>query len=242
MTGSYTREYCRHLLTFDAEVRRIRGQRIAADPNRVFSWLDDLPSRVIKEGQLTESQRKADLLRFSRCERHPQKTLQAAHRLFEAGSSIAEVTLHDFGGGNFAGICNGGGCNDKSGGFGRGLLEGNGVAGEGDGRIGEGGIGETEAERKQCGVGSVDVAGDEAGFGAGGLGEVGVVGGTAGGHLVVVEGLLAFCLGEAHGEFAGWGDVSIEDAGERVAGFVSGKRGFADGLRFRGAAGAPNWF
>src|SRR5580693_1190806 len=146
MTGSYTREYCRHLLTLDAEVRRSRGQRIAADPNRVFSWLDDLPSRVIEEGQLTESQREAYLFRFSRCECHPQKTPQAAHRLLEAGSSVADVTLHDFGGGKFACICNGGGCNDECGGFGRGLLDGNGVAGKGDGRIGEGGVGETEAE------------------------------------------------------------------------------------------------
>src|ERR1700678_1205372 len=152
-----TRAYCRHVLTLDAELRRIRGQRIAADPNRVFSWLDDLPARVIEEGQLIESQREAYLPRFSRCERHPQKSLQAAHRLFEAGSPVADVTLHHFRPGSAAGILHSSRGHHQSSSLGSRLLQQDRIARKGDARIPEGGVRKAEAEGKQCRVWSVDI-------------------------------------------------------------------------------------
>lgn len=102
------------LLWDDVELAVAGGERVAADPDVVQARFDDLMAGVIPERQFFKAQRETDLFGFAGGQRDAREALQAVHRLFEAGADVADVTLHDLGGGDLAGVGDGGFGDDQT--------------------------------------------------------------------------------------------------------------------------------
>jgi len=145
------------------EVTFLVGQRTASDPDRVVGRLHGSDARHVIERQLVESQRESDLLRFAGSQRHALKSLQAAHRLLNAGAQIAHVALHHLGRRAVPSIGHGRGRFNQSGAAIRNrLCKRNAGSGDLDVAVGEAGIRQAEAKREKRAVGHIDVAGEEA--------------------------------------------------------------------------------